>query len=68
LPLPGVGLAGRVDVTGTGHEGVLVAGDWVGPDGHLADAALASGESAGQRAVAGFEHDPAVRPVAGRAS
>ncbi len=68
LPVPGLGLAGRVDVTDTGHEGVLVAGDWVGPDGHLADAALASGETAGRRAVAGLEHEPVVRPVAEPAS
>jgi len=66
LPVPGVGLAGRAGVGDTGHEGVLVAGDWVGPEGHLADAALASGEAAGRRAVAGLERVPAVRPVAGR--
>jgi hypothetical protein len=66
LPVPGVGLAGRAGVGDTGHEGVLVAGDWVGPEGHLADAALASGEAAGRRAVAGLERVPAVQPVAGR--
>jgi glycine/D-amino acid oxidase-like deaminating enzyme len=66
LPVPGAGLAGRAGVADTGHEGVLVAGDWVGPVGHLADAALASGEAAGRRAVAGLERDPMVRPVAGR--
>ena len=66
LPVPGVGLAGRAGVGDTWHEGVLVAGDWVGPEGHLADAALASGEAAGRRAVAGLERVPAVQPVAGR--
>ncbi|HET6836079.1 MAG TPA: NAD(P)-binding protein [Acidimicrobiales bacterium] len=64
VPVPGVGLAGRVDVGATGHDGVLVAGDWVGPRGHLADAALASGEDAGRLAVAALERDP----VVGRAS
>jgi glycine/D-amino acid oxidase-like deaminating enzyme len=68
VPVPGVGLAGRVDVGDTGHEGVLVAGDWVGADGHLADAALASGEDAGRRAAVALEQDAVVRPVMGRAS
>jgi hypothetical protein len=45
------GLAGRPRVTDTGHAGVLVAGDWVGPEGHLADASLASGEAAGLAAA-----------------
>ncbi len=34
-----------------GHPGILLAGDWVGPDGLLADAALASGHAAGIRAL-----------------
>src|SRR5918996_1501861 len=68
VPVPGVGLAGRVDVADTGHDGVLVAGDWVGPRGHLADAALASGEDAGRQAVAALEADLVVRPIMGRAS
>jgi len=52
LPTPGGGgLAGRPDVADTGHEGVFVAGDWLGRDGHLADAALATGEAAGRRAA-----------------
>ena len=46
------GLAGRPDTTLAGRPGVLVAGDWVGPEGLLADAALASGAAAG-RAAAG---------------
>jgi phytoene dehydrogenase-like protein len=45
------GLAGRTPVTGSGVPGVLVAGDWVGPSGMLADAAVASGEDAGRRAA-----------------
>jgi hypothetical protein len=52
LPTPGGGgLAGRPDVADTGHEGVFMAGDWLGRDGHLADAALATGEAAGRRAA-----------------
>ena len=45
------GLAGRTPVTGSGVPGVLVAGDWVGPAGMLADAAVASGEDAGRLAA-----------------
>ncbi len=46
------GLAGRpsVDDFSKNHS-VLVAGDWVGPDGHLADASFASGRAAGQIAA-----------------
>lgn len=59
-PTPGEGgMAGRPGVR-TGIDGVLVAGDWVGPRGHLADAALASGEQAGQAAVEGLESAPVV--------
>ena len=47
------GLAGRPPITATGVPGVLLAGDWVGPEGMLADAALASGHAAGRRAAAG---------------
>ncbi|MFS8583635.1 MAG: FAD-dependent oxidoreductase [Acidimicrobiia bacterium] len=63
LPLPATGgLRGRPGVDSTGLPGVFVAGDWVGPDGHLADAALTSGEAAG-RAAAG--HAAAVERSAG---
>lgn len=56
IPTPsGGGLAGRPGVA-TGTDGVLVAGDWVGPVGHLTDAALVSGEAAGRRAA---EREPA---------
>lgn len=61
VPVPGRGLAGRPGVDSAGARGVYVAGDWVGPDGLLADAALASGAAARQCAVA---H---VRTVRGRA-
>jgi phytoene dehydrogenase-like protein len=51
LPTPAMGgLAGRPGVA-TGLDGVVVAGDWVGPSGHLADAALVSGELAGRVAA-----------------
>jgi hypothetical protein len=52
------GLPGRVPVTGAGSPRVLLAGDWVGAEGHLLDAALASA----RRAV-----DLAVRRVAAAA-
>jgi phytoene dehydrogenase-like protein len=53
LPTPGTGgLAGRPTVDDTGLDGVLVAGDWVGGEGYLAEAALVSGEAAGRRAAA----------------
>ncbi len=45
------GLAGRPAVDATGLPGVSLAGDWVGPDGLLADAALASGHAAARRAL-----------------
>jgi len=46
------GLAGRPTAAVEGRDGVFVAGDWVGPDGLLADASLASGVEAARRAVA----------------
>lgn len=57
------GMQGRPGVD-TGIDGVLVAGDWVGPVGHIADAALASGEAAGRAAVEGLERDPLTRAIA----
>jgi hypothetical protein len=46
------GLPGRVPVTGSGVSGVLLAGDWVGREGHLLDAVLASARRAAVAAVA----------------
>lgn len=43
------GLAGRPDVAGSGDEAVFLAGDWVGKEGQLADAAVASGTTAARR-------------------
>ncbi len=46
------GLPGRPAVAVADRPGAFVAGDWVGPVGLLADAAMASGESAGALAAA----------------
>jgi phytoene dehydrogenase-like protein len=45
------GLAGRPSITATGVPRVFLAGDWVGPEGLLADAALASGHAAARAAL-----------------
>ena len=46
------GLSGRATAEVPGVPGAFVAGDWVGPVGMLADAALASGAHAGRLAAA----------------
>ena len=46
LATAGEGLSGRPGPEIPGREGIYVAGDWVGPDGWLADAAVASGRAA----------------------
>ena len=51
LPSPALGLAGRPGVAVPGAEGIYLAGDWVGPTGWLADAAMASGQQAGTLAA-----------------
>jgi phytoene dehydrogenase-like protein len=45
------GLRGRPAADATGLPAVFLAGDWVGPTGLIADAALASGQAAALRAV-----------------
>lgn len=45
------GLRGRPTCTDTGLPGVFLAGDWVGPRGHLVDAALASARDAASAAA-----------------
>jgi phytoene dehydrogenase-like protein len=45
------GMRGRPTVGDAGTPGIHLAGDWVGPEGLLADAALASGHAAGRRAL-----------------
>jgi phytoene dehydrogenase-like protein len=52
LPLPGTGLRGRPTTAVNGWPGLFIAGDWVGPVGLLADAAISSGYAAGQAAAA----------------
>jgi glycine/D-amino acid oxidase-like deaminating enzyme len=47
----GGGLAGRPAVAVAGADGLLIAGDWVGDEGLLADAAVASGVRAGALAA-----------------
>lgn len=46
------GLTPRPDVDAPAMEGVRIAGDWVGPDGMLADAAVASGLRAARSLLA----------------
>lgn len=61
----GGGLAGRPDVGVlgrlSGRPGVFVAGDWVGPEGHLADAVLASARAAAVAAIHHVERLPVAR-------
>jgi len=45
------GLAGRPKITDSGHSSVFLAGDWIGPVGHLADASIASAEAAAHAAI-----------------
>ena len=45
------GLEGRPRITDTGHPRLLMAGDWVGPEGLLCDASLASGHAAARHAL-----------------
>jgi phytoene dehydrogenase-like protein len=46
------GLRGRPITTDSGVPGVFLAGDWVGPEGHLLDCVLASARDAARRACA----------------
>ena len=46
------GVDGRPGVDTLGIAGVRIAGDWVGPDGMLADAAVASGVAAARSLMA----------------
>jgi phytoene dehydrogenase-like protein len=50
-PLPGSGFAGRPPVAVPDVPGLFVAGDWVGAEGLLTDAVLASGRAAGRGAA-----------------
>jgi hypothetical protein len=51
LPRPKCGLGGRPGITVAGTDNCFLAGDWVGKEGLLADAALASGLAAGTAAA-----------------
>lgn len=51
LRLSDGGLAGRPRVDAAGIPGVFIAGDWVGPEGLLGDASLASARDAARRAA-----------------
>ena len=51
MPRPARGLGGRPTVVDAGRPGVLLAGDWVGGEGLLSDAAVASGAAPGAAAV-----------------
>jgi phytoene dehydrogenase-like protein len=53
------GLAGRPAVTAAGHANVFLAGDWVGPEGLLSDAAAASARSASRHVLAVLERNQA---------
>jgi len=53
LPLAGSGgFAGRPGPRVPGLDGLYLAGDWVGPDGYLVDASLASGRAAARLVAA----------------
>jgi phytoene dehydrogenase-like protein len=53
LPTPATGgAAGRFPSALPDIDGVFVAGDWVGPTGHLADDSIASGRASAQAAMA----------------
>lgn len=60
------GLAGRPGVGASGRPGVFLAGDWVGAEGMLADAAAASAAEAAGRALAALDRrhaEPARGPI-----
>ena len=58
------GLRGRPGVAVAGSPTIFVAGDWVGPDGMLADASLASGRAAGSAAARSAEARAVMVPSA----
>jgi phytoene dehydrogenase-like protein len=55
------GYAGRPSTTDTGMANVMIAGDWVGATGHLADASLASGRDAARAALSHLASRQVVR-------
>jgi thioredoxin reductase len=64
-PSPSLGgLRGRPSVDATGLPNVFIAGDWVGAEGLLADASIASGHAAALAAARAVEVTGGVRSVA----
>lgn len=51
MPTGPNGASGRPDVEDPARPGIMLAGDWVGPEGLLVDAAVASGSRAGRLAA-----------------
>ena len=52
IPAPAEGRSGRPDVADLDAPGLALAGDWVGPEGLLTDAAIASGARAARHLLA----------------
>ncbi len=57
------GLSGRPGPQIPGLTGLYVAGDWVGPQGLLADATLASAEQVAEQITAGMSERVASKPI-----
>jgi phytoene dehydrogenase-like protein len=57
------GEAGRPDVVAAERPAVFLAGDWVGPEGLLADASAASARAAAQHALAALQRPTRRRPA-----
>jgi phytoene dehydrogenase-like protein len=62
------GLGGRPGPAVPGARGLCVAGDWVGPEGMLAEAALASGQRAAEVLLGELRETPALVAGAARRS
>ncbi len=57
------GVAGRAPTDVAGVRGLALAGDWVGPEGMLADAAILSGLAAASAVMAGTPEGVRRSPV-----
>ena len=55
------GMAGRPAVDAPDQPNVFLAGDWVGPTGHLADAALDSARASARAALMHLDRRPVLR-------
>lgn len=67
-PVARGGLRGRTGATATGMHGVVLAGDWVGPVGHLADAVLASASHAADHVLSVLNSTRPTRVPAARST